>query len=48
MYHDRAIYLAKRPVRNKLFGNLVGPVPPKDTTHRLTYGKKKILREKRS
>jgi len=45
MYNNQAIYLAKRPVRNKLFGNFVSPVKvnlikTKSVSSYLTYGKK--------
>ncbi len=40
MYRNQAIYLAKRPIRNKLFGSLVGPEKIKESRNYLTYGKK--------
>ncbi len=40
MYRNQAIYLAKRPIRNKLFGSLVGPDKIKESRDYLTYGKK--------
>ena len=39
MHNDQAIYLAKRPIRNKLFGRLVGPTKAKDMSSNLIYGK---------
>jgi len=39
MQKNQAIYLAKRPIRNKLFGNVVGIDKPKDPSSRLIYGK---------
>jgi len=44
MQNSQAIYLAKRPVRNKLFGNLVGPEKAKEAGSHLTYGKKENIR----
>ena len=44
MYNNQAIYLAKRPVRNKLFGNLVGPAQEKKVSNDLTYGKKENIK----
>ncbi len=44
MYNEQAIYLAKRPIRNKLFGNLVGPEKAKELNNYLTYGKKENLK----
>jgi len=38
MYSNQAIYLAKRPIRNKLFGNLVGPEKTKEFISYLIYG----------
>lgn len=40
MYHNKAIYLAKRPIRNRLFGNFVNPSQPKKSSNYLIYGKK--------
>jgi hypothetical protein len=40
MHSNQALYLAKRPIRNKLFGSLVGPTKVKDMSSNLTYGKK--------
>jgi len=40
MHSSQAIYLAKRPVRNKLFGNLVGPENAKEVSNYLIYGTK--------
>jgi hypothetical protein len=40
MHSSNAIFLAKRPIRNKLFGNFIGPSKSKDTSTYLTYGKK--------
>ena len=39
MYHNGAIYLAKRPIRNKLFGNVVGPHKLKLPEVLFIYGK---------
>jgi len=39
MHSNQAIYLAKRPVRNRLFGNFVSPDKPKETNNYLIYGK---------
>jgi len=39
MYSNQAIYLAKRPIRNRLFGNFVSPDKPKETNNYLIYGK---------
>jgi hypothetical protein len=44
MHSNQAIYLAKRPIRNKLFGNLVGPAQDKDASSHLTYGKKENIK----
>lgn len=44
MYNEQAIYLAKRPIRNKLFGRLVGPKKAKEFTDHSTYGKKENLK----
>jgi len=44
MYNNQAIYLAKRPVRNKLFGNLVGSEQKKKVSNDLTYGKKENIK----
>jgi hypothetical protein len=43
MHSNQAIYLAKRPIRGKLFGNLVGPVKAKAAGNYLTYGKKENI-----
>lgn len=40
MYDEQAVYLAKRPIRNKLFGNFIGPEKAKESSNHLTYGKK--------
>lgn len=40
MRNSQAIYLAKRPVRGKLFGRLVGPEKKEQPSSYLTYGKK--------
>ena len=40
MRTDEAIYLAKRPVRNKLYGSLIGPEKSTQSSHLYTYGKK--------
>lgn len=39
MQKNQAIYLAKRPVRGKLLGRLVGPEKNKEARNYLTYGK---------
>lgn len=44
MYAEEAIYLAKRPVLNKLFERLVGPEPLKLKSNPLVYGKKENIR----
>jgi len=44
MYANQAIYLAKRPIRNKLFGNLVGPAKAKDVSSHFTYGRKENIK----
>lgn len=49
MYSSKAIYLAKRPIRNKLFGNFVSPVEvnpikPKRVSPYLIPGKKENSR----
>lgn len=44
MYSEQAIYLAKRPINNKLFGSLVGPARVKDTSSHLLYGKKENIK----
>ncbi|GAA5143872.1 tetratricopeptide repeat protein [Thalassotalea piscium] len=43
MYYNNVIYLAKRPVRKKLFGNLVGPEKPRAVSSHLIYGKKENI-----
>lgn len=40
MHSSQAIYLAKRPVRNKLYGNLVGPEKTRALINPLIYGTK--------
>ena len=40
MYSNKAIYLAKRPIRNRLYGNFVSPIKAKEVSSYLTYGKK--------
>ncbi len=40
MQSSQAIYLAKRPIRNKLYGNLVGPQKVKEKINNLIYGQK--------
>lgn len=40
MYADNAIYMAKRPVRNKLFGKVVGHEVYQAKSSHLIYGKK--------
>ena len=44
MYEDQAVYLVKRPIRNMLFGNFVGPTRVKDASSHLTYGKKENIK----
>ena len=44
MLSSQAIYLAKRPIRNKLFGNLVGPEKTKEVSSYLIYGKKENIK----
>jgi len=44
MYNEQAVYLAKRPIRNKLFGNLVGPEKVKEPIDYLTYGRKENIK----
>lgn len=44
MQADKAIYLAKRPVRNKLFGNVVGHEPYQAKSSQLIYGKKENIK----
>lgn len=40
MFESGAIYLANRPVRNKLYGNVVSPSEEHYRSNQLTYGKK--------
>jgi len=40
MHSNQAIYLAKRPIRNKLYGNLVGPEKTRVLINPLIYGTK--------
>ena len=40
MVESNTIYLAKRPIRDKLFGNLVGPEKAPESSSQLIYGKK--------
>jgi len=40
MQSNQAIYLAKRPIRNKLYGSLVGPEKIKKPINYLIYGQK--------
>ena len=44
MYNNQVIYLAKRPIRNKLYGNLVGPAQVKTASNHLIYGKKENIK----
>jgi len=44
MQSSQAIYLAKRPVRNKLYGNLVGPEKPREHVNYLIYGTKENIK----
>ena len=44
MYKNGAIYLAKRPTGNKLYGNLVGPEQVKQSASRFIYGKKENIK----
>jgi len=44
MLDKQAIYLAKRPVRNKLYGNLVGPEKRITATNHFIYGKKENIK----
>tara|TARA_B110000908_G_C10167044_1_gene408956 strand:- start:122 stop:958 length:837 start_codon:yes stop_codon:yes gene_type:complete len=44
MQKNRAIYLAKRPIRGKLLGNLVGPEINIAASSHLTYGKNENMK----
>lgn len=43
MAKNGVIYLAKRPVRNKLFGNFIGPAKEKASFNIYTYGSKENI-----
>lgn len=44
MHTNNAIYMAKRPVRNKLFGNVVGHEAYQAKSKQLIYGKKENIK----
>lgn len=44
LFESGAIYLANRPIRNKLYGNLVGPTEEYSRSNRLTYGKQENIK----
>ncbi|GAA0821410.1 hypothetical protein GCM10009111_28360 [Colwellia asteriadis] len=44
MHESEALYLAKRPVRNKLYGNFVSPIKYKSTSSLFILGKKENSR----
>ena len=44
MQNNGTIYLAKRPTRKKLYGNLVGPEINSNYSHKYIYGKKENIK----